>query len=776
MSNIKIDLPIIPLRKMTILPGMTIHFDISRKKSIKAVESAMANNQKLFLVAQVDSQVSEPTVDDIYKVGTIAKIKQIVKMPNTLVRVLVEGVERGCLNKIIQDEDMLVGKVAIMGMEPEDRDESTDMAMVLQLHDTVKEYAAANPKCNKDIIKMILGQDKLEALLVRIAADMPFDYTEKQQILEAGTNEERFNDIMALLLKHTEIHRIKNDLMQKVRDKVDKNQKDYVIREQLKVLHEELSEEDYESESEEFYKRIEQLKASEEVKNNLRKEVKRYNAMSSSSSEANVIRNYIQTCLDVPWGIATEDNYSLGAVIEQLDKDHYGLKKVKERIVEYLAVRMATGKTPSSIICLVGPPGTGKTSIVKSIANALGKEYVRICLGGVRDEAEIRGHRKTYIGAMPGRIVKGITQAGAVNPVMLLDEIDKMSSDYRGDTASAMLEVLDSEQNSAFVDHYLEMPLDLSQVMFIATANDMSAIPGPLLDRMEVIEINSYTENEKFHIAKEYLVKKQMDKNGVKKGQLSISDKAIISLIQFYTREAGVRELERCIGTICRKAVKQRIVDGTKGAVKVNDRNISEYLGKKKYERDRINSTPQVGIVRGLAWTCVGGDTLQIEVNTYPGNGELKLTGQMGEVMRESAMIALSCARAVTAHKPYKAQEGFFDVNVFHLHIPQGAVPKDGPSAGITMTTAFVSAATGFKVRQNVAMTGEITLRGQVLAIGGLKEKMLAAKNAGAQIVIVPKKNYKDVCEFEEEITGGLDIKYVENIRQVLDIALISKE
>ncbi len=779
MSKILVDLPVIPLRGMCVLPGMVIHFDISRKKSVKALEYAMSNNQKIFLSAQSDIEAADPTIDDIYQIGTVAKVKQIIKMPNTLIRVLVEGVERGRLVKLLQDEEKLVGKIELDTEKEEAPDELQASAMVLQLRDLIRVYAAANPKASKDILKTLLNIENINVLLNKVAADIPVDYTKRQEYLSFNSLMERFEYISRILIEEAEVYNIKTQIMQKVKEKVDKNQRDYVIREQLKVLHEELSESDYESDVDEFLDKINGLCASDEVKNRLRKEVKRYNSMSQSSSEGNVIRGYIESCLELPWDKVSEDNTDINNTIAVLDRDHYGLTKVKERIVEYLAVKIATGKTSNSIICLVGPPGTGKTSIAHSIASALNKEYVRICLGGVRDEAEIRGHRKTYIGAMPGRIVNGLKSAGVKNPLMLLDEIDKMSSDYKGDTASAMLEVLDSEQNAHFVDHYIEIPVDLSQVLFIATANDLSTVPRPLLDRMEIVEVNSYTENEKFHIAKDYLVAKQMEKNGVKPSKFSISDKALKTIIASYTREAGVRNLERQIAALCRKVVKEQLVgenqeSGKKHTkVTITDRNLEKYLGKKKYEIDKINSKDEVGVVRGLAWTSVGGDTLQIEVNTYAGKGELKLTGQMGDVMKESAEIALSCARAVTGRKPYKVCEEYFEKNSFHLHIPQGAVPKDGPSAGITMTTAFVSAITGKKVACDVAMTGEITLRGKVLAIGGLKEKMLAAKNAGIKTVIVPTKNRKDVEEFDGEITAGMTVEYVDTIEQVLAIALV---
>lgn len=773
MINLIVDLPVIALRGMCVLPGMVIHFDVSRKKSKKALEYAMSNNQKIFLATQSNMEASDPDISDIHAYGTVAKIKQIIKMPNGLVRVLVEGIERGFLKKLIQNEEMLVGKVELSDNNGEDIDELHSCAMVLEIRDLIRVYAAANPKASKDILKTLLSIDDLGILLDKTASDLPIDYTKKQTYLEQSSVKDRFEYVSKILIQEAEIYNVKAEIMRKVKEKVEKNQRDYVIREQLKVLHDELSEADYESETDEFLERVEKLQASDEVKAKLKKEIKRYNAMAQSSSEGNVVRGYIETCLELPWDKVSQDNNDLNNTVEVLDKDHYGLTKVKERIVEYLAVRIATGKATSSIICLVGPPGTGKTSIARSIARALNKEYVRICLGGVRDEAEIRGHRKTYVGAMPGRIINGLKTAGVKNPLMLLDEIDKMSSDYKGDTASAMLEVLDSEQNSHFVDHYIELPVDLSQVLFIATANDLSTIPRPLLDRMEIIEVNSYTANEKFHIAREYLVAKQMEKNGVKPSKFSVTDKALKTVIECYTREAGVRNLERQIAALCRKVVKEQLVEKKNSKTTITDRNLAKYLGKKKYEPDKVNAKAETGVVRGLAWTSVGGDTLQIEVNTYSGKGELTLTGQMGDVMKESAQIAFSCARSVVSKKKYNLAGDYFEKTSFHLHIPEGAVPKDGPSAGITMTTAFVSVITGRKVRPDVAMTGEVTLRGRVLPIGGLKEKLLAAGKAGVTTVIVPAGNRKDIEEMDEEITAGITISFVETIEEVLAIALV---
>lgn len=763
------NMPAVALRGLTILPGMIAHFDISRERSLRAVEEAMEQDQKIYLVTQRNVDSEDPTQEDLYQMGIVADIKQVVRLQNDVVRILVDGISRAALLGFTDNEKYLEAEICYCDSNADSLPEDLREAMLLGVREAFHRYAAVVGKISKELIRQIDQYEDLEKLIDYVTNNLPVSYELKQQVLEAEDINDRYQVIVSLLLSQVEVISIKNELQKKVKVRVDKHQKEYVLREQLGVIREELGE-NADSEADEYEKKLSELDAPDYVKEKTKKEIKRFRNMSSSSSESTVERGYIETVLELPWNKMSVDNKDLDHAAQVLDDDHYGLKDVKERILEFLAVRNLTSKGESPIICLVGPPGTGKTSIARSIASALEKKYVRISLGGVRDEAEIRGHRKTYIGAMPGRIVNGLRQAGVSNPLMLLDEIDKVSSDYKGDTSAALLEVLDSEQNCKFRDHYIEMPVDLSEVLFIATANEVSGIPKPLLDRMELIEVSSYTENEKFHIAKEHLVEKQKSKNGIKKEQLTITDSALKDIIRLYTREAGVRSLERTIGKLCRKAAREIFKD-SEAAVKVTKTNLKTYLGNPKYSPEKKNDHAEVGIVRGLAWTSVGGVTLEVEVNVLPGKGELVLTGKLGDVMKESAQAALSYVRSIS--EGYGIDADFYTKHDIHIHIPEGAVPKDGPSAGITMATAMLSAITDRAVRADVAMTGEITLRGRVLPIGGLKEKLLAAKVIGIKTVCIPKDNEKDLEEISKEITDGMEIVPVERFSQVEKIAFV---
>ena len=763
------NMPAVALRGLTILPGMIAHFDISRERSLRAVEEAMEQDQKIYLVTQRNVDSEDPTQEDLYQMGIVADIKQVVRLQNDVVRILVDGISRAALLGFTGNEKYLEAEICYCDSNADSLPDDLREAMLLGVREAFHRYAAVVGKISKELIRQIDQYEDLEKLIDYVTNNLPVSYELKQQVLEAEDINDRYQVIVSLLLSQVEVISIKNELQKKVKVRVDKHQKEYMLREQLGVIREELGE-NADSEADEYEKKLSELDAPDYVKEKTKKEIKRFRNMSSSSSESTVERGYIETVLELPWNKMSVDNKDLDHAAQVLDDDHYGLKDVKERILEFLAVRNLTSKGESPIICLVGPPGTGKTSIARSIASALEKKYVRISLGGVRDEAEIRGHRKTYIGAMPGRIVNGLRQAGVSNPLMLLDEIDKVSSDYKGDTSAALLEVLDSEQNCRFRDHYIEMPVDLSEVLFIATANEVSGIPKPLLDRMELIEVSSYTENEKFHIAKEHLVEKQKRKNGIKKEQLTITDSALKDIIRLYTREAGVRSLERTIGKLCRKAAREIFKD-SEAAVKVTKTNLKTYLGNPKYSPEKKNDHAEVGIVRGLAWTSVGGVTLEVEVNVLPGKGELVLTGKLGDVMKESAQAALSYVRSIS--EGYGIDAEFYTKHDIHIHIPEGAVPKDGPSAGITMATAMLSAITDRPVRADVAMTGEITLRGRVLPIGGLKEKLLAAKVIGIKTVCIPKDNEKDLEEISKEITDGMEIVPVERFSQVEKIAFV---
>ena len=764
-------MPAVALRGMTILPGMVAHFDISRERSIKAVETAMMGDQLIFLVTQKNANEENPQVSDLFSIGVVANIRQVIKLQNDIVRVLVEGSNRAELYEFTEETEYIEARIiSYESQNDEDLPEQAASAMCMSVQETFAKYAKLHGKISREVVHQAEEERNLSQLLDYVGNNLPVHYDEKQKILEAISLTQRYEVLLGMLLQQIEILAIKKDFQKKVQERVEKHQKEYVLREQLALIREELGETNTDSDAEEYEKKLKELQASKEVKDRIHKEIQRFKGISANSSESPVSRGYIETLLELPWEKESVDNKDLEQAKKILDEDHYGLDKVKERILEFLAVRNLTGKGESPIICLVGPPGTGKTSIARSIAKALDKEYVRISLGGVRDEAEIRGHRRTYVGAMPGRIVAGLRTAGVRNPLMLLDEIDKMSSDYKGDTASAMLEVLDSEQNHKFRDHYVELPIDLSEVLFVASANSLQDIPGPLMDRMEIIEVSSYTENEKFHIAKDHLMAKQFAKNGIEKGQLKITDKALKDMISFYTREAGVRGLERRIGEICRKSAR-KLYEKETDKVRVSAGNLEEYLGKPKYRPDKKNKKDEVGIVRGLAWTSVGGVTLEIEVNVMPGKGNLVLTGKLGDVMKESAQTGISYIRSISGQ--YDVKPEFFQENDIHIHIPEGAVPKDGPSAGITMALAMLSAITNHPVRADIAMTGEITLRGRVLPIGGLKEKLLAAKNAGMHTVCVPKENEKDLSEISEEITEGMEILLVEHMDQVIKAAFV---
>ena len=774
MKELKKEMPAVALRGMTILPSMIVHFDISREKSIKAVEKAMLENQEIFVVTQRDAEAEEPEEKDLYRVGTVVTIKQLMRLPQNIIRVLVEGTARAELLEMDGEQGYLQAKVAVLDEQMENAIEPhQEEGMLRALKEIYGQYALANPKVSKELTAQLMDTGKLSRLVDDIAINLPLYYEEKQKILEAVHLPERYELLCVILGNEVEIMKIKTELQEKIRERIDRNQKEYMLREQLKVIREELGEDTLLSDADRFREMANRLKAPKSVKEKILKEIEHFKNVAGNVSESAVSRSYIETLLELPWDKASKDNKNLKEARQILETDHYGLEQVKERVLEFLAVRMLTRKGESPILCLVGPPGTGKTSIARSIARAMNKKYVRISLGGVRDEAEIRGHRRTYIGAMPGRIANGMKAAGVKNPLMLLDEIDKVSSDYKGDTSSALLEVLDSEQNVKFRDNYVEIPIDLSEVLFIATANDVQTIPRPLLDRMELIEISSYTENEKFHIAKEHLIPKQMEKHGLAPYDVTITGGALRKAIAAYTKEAGVRSLERKIGEICRKAAREILEDGKK-ELKVSESNLSRYLGKERYHVNLANKEDEVGVVRGLAWTSVGGDTLEIEVNVMPGKGEIQLTGQLGDVMKESARTGISYIRSVS--KEYGIEADFFRKHDIHIHIPEGAVPKDGPSAGITMATAIVSAAAGRKARADVAMTGEITLRGRVLPIGGLKEKLLAAKNAGIRTVLLPEKNRADVEEIAKEIKKGMELVYVESMKEVLPVALVKRK
>lgn len=774
MSENKKILPIVALRGMTVLPDMLIHFDINRKITISAIEQAMLQDQMVVLVSQKDAQIDTPEQEDLHEIGTLALIKQVIKLPNDVIRVMVSSMKRAHIDDIVATDPFLNAAVTILDDAAIlNVSELEKKAMMQIIRDLLEIYAQVNDKMPKGLLQKLLAVDNIESLLDEVGANLPLDYETKQEILNQTDPIIRYDKIALILSNEIELVRIKKAFQEKVKAKVDQNQKEYLLREQLKVIREELGDSNPDTDAENYQESMLKLKAPKEVKDKIKKEIDRFRSIGMNSSENSVIRGYIETLLELPWNKISKDNNDIKRAAKVLDEDHYGLRQVKDRILEFLAVRSLTSKGDAPIICLVGPPGTGKTSIARSVARALDKKYLRISLGGVRDEAEIRGHRRTYVGAMPGRIVAGLKNVGVKNPLMLLDEIDKVSSDYKGDTASALLEVLDLEQNDHFNDHYVELPVDLSEVLFIATANSIQTIPKPLLDRMELIEVSSYTQVEKMHIAKEHLISKQIKRNGLKSRQVSIASKALELIISGYTREAGVRNLERKIGEICRKSARQ-LMEEDKKQIKITEKNIDKYLGNPKYTFDEKNDQDEVGIVRGLAWTSVGGDTLQIEVNVMSGKGTFELTGQLGDVMKESAKTGISYIRSVC--EQYQIKSEYFGKNDIHIHIPEGSVPKDGPSAGITMATAMLSAITQTKVHADIAMTGEITLRGRVLPIGGLKEKILAAKAAKIKTVLVPKKNMSDIEEITEEIKEGIKIKYVETMQEVLSYAFVKEE
>ena len=766
-------LPMLALRGKYIYPNSVIHFDVSRSKSVRAIEEAMQNDQMIFLDNQIDPAMEDPKSYDLYQIGTLARIRQVVKLPQNIIRVFAEGMFRAEILEVCEEEPIFRVEAAYQHTEQQEFEQDEKEAVFRALKESFEKYTGVWNQMDPNVYSYILMQTDLEVFVDHLATHLPFSLQNKQKLLEEMDLKPRCELMLVLLEQELRLAYLRLDIQEKVKENIDDNQREYMLREQLKVIREELGETNIADEADEFLRKLSEMEAGEEVKDKIKKEISRFQAMGNSAAESAVLRTYIEIMLDVPWEKLSEDSMDLEEAENILEEDHYGLKKVKERVLEYLAARAMSQKKDAAILCLVGPPGTGKTSIARSIARATHKEYVRLSLGGVRDESEIRGHRKTYVGAMPGRIVAAIRQAKVRNPLMLLDEVDKVGKDQRGDTASALLEVLDGEQNEHFRDHYLEVPLDLSDVLFIATANDLSTIPKPLLDRMEVIEVSSYSENEKFHIAKNYLVKKQMEANGLTPKEIVWKDDALRLLIASYTREAGVRSLERTIGNVSRKVTKD-IYQGKKKKVTVTRKAVRDYLGTAPYELEKENLKDEVGIVHGLAWTSVGGVMLNVEVNTMPGKGKFIVTGSLGDVMKESAQAAVSYIRSKS--RKYKIKDDFFENHDIHIHIPEGAVPKDGPSAGITMTLALLSAITGRKVRGTVAMTGEVTIRGQVLAIGGLKEKMLAAKRAGMTKVLVPKANEKDVREFDTEITENIEIVYVKKIEDVVREALLSEQ
>jgi len=775
MSNIDIEktqeLPLLPLRGLTVFPQVIMHFDVGREKSIKALDQAMLNNQLIFLVAQKDAKNDSPSASEIYNIGTISRVKQLVKLPGNNIRVLIEGVARAEIIEYTQEEPFFMVEVVEKPSLPGKSTKAVKEALKRKIMQAFEEYSKLSGRISPEMFIAIAELEDPGQICDMIASSMFLKVEQKQEILSEFEVDVRMEKLLTILVRENEILEIEKDISMKVRQQIDKAQKEYYLKEQMKAIQNELgNKEGTEAEADEYKERMKNINFPDEVKEKINKELNRMSKMHPASAEVGVIRTYLDWLFDLPWDKKTDEVIDLKRAEEILNEDHYGLEKVKERILEYLAIRKLKKDLKGPIICLVGPPGVGKTSIARSIAKAINRNYVRMSLGGVRDEAEIRGHRRTYVGAMPGRIIAAMKQAGSINPLILLDEIDKLSSDIRGDPAAALLEVLDGEQNFAFRDHYLEVPYDLSDVMFLTTANNLETIPRPLLDRMEVISIPGYTEEEKFHIAKRHLIPKQIEAHGLAKKSLSINDNAIKDIIVCYTREAGVRNLEREIGSICRKAAKI-VADENKKTVRVTQSNLEKFLGKKKFRYDKANEKDEVGIATGLAWTPVGGDTLSIEVNVMPGKGKLELTGQLGDVMKESAKAAMSYIRSRANELGLK--KNFHNEYDIHIHIPEGAVPKDGPSAGITLATALLSALLNVPVKRNVAMTGEITLRGRVLPIGGLKEKVLAAHRAGIDTIIVPTDNKKDIEEIPENIRKDIKFVYASNMDTVINTALV---
>lgn len=772
MNDKVMTMPLIPLRGLSVFPYMVLHFDVGREKSIKALEEAMIHDQRIFLTTQRDIDVDLPSTEDFYQIGTICKIKQMLKLPGDAIRVLVEGVIRGKVDAILYEEPYF--KANIIKLEEDiSRDRETE-ALIRSCLTAFEKYISVSNRVSPEVMLSMTTIEEPGRFADVLASNMALKTEQKQEILEAVEPKKRLTAIYAILLSEIEILEVEKQINEKVRKQINKMQKEYYLREQMKAIREELGEEfDPDDEIDELYKKLEKLKLEKKITDKISKEIERLARMSPASAESAVVRSYVNWILDLPWNKKTKDTLDITKARIILEEDHYGLKSVKERVLEYLAIRELTKSLKGPIICLVGPPGVGKTSIAKSIARSLNRKFVRMSLGGVRDEAEIRGHRRTYIGAIPGRIINGIKEAGTKNPVFLFDEIDKVNSDFRGDPASALLEVLDPEQNKDFTDHYLEIPFDLSSVMFITTANSLNTIPRPLLDRMEIIEVSGYTEFEKLNIAKKYLLPKQLKAHGLTEENLNLSDDTLSAIISNFTRESGVRELERQIAAVCRK-VATRIVEDKVSVVRVNRSNLEKLLGAKKYRYDEIINENQVGIVTGLAWTPVGGDTLSIEVSTMRGKGNLVLTGQMGDVMKESARTGLSYLRSIS--EKYHIPEDFHEKMDIHIHIPEGAIPKDGPSAGISMATAVLSAITGIPVHGDIAMTGEITLRGRVLPIGGLKEKSLAASRAGVKTVLFPKENIKDLEEIPVSVRNKMTFIPVESMDEVLMYALVKED